>query len=111
MHCNLTVNTVQEALSNPVITADLERYIAKPERGKVAVNRVADNKQLLDFCREENRYNKQPRTYVIDEAPRLKELKLKRSLAVIFSVLCVHKANCVVLCHVISIVLPAIDML
>ena len=52
MFCNLTVITVRGAILNLATTSDLEQYIAKLERGVLAVNRVADSKQLLDFYRE-----------------------------------------------------------
>ena len=51
MFSNLAVDTVQGALLNLAIIADLELFIAKLERGKC----VADSKRLLDIYREENR--------------------------------------------------------
>ena len=45
MFCNLTVNTVRGALFNLTITADLEQYIVKLERGK-----AADNSRATSDC-------------------------------------------------------------
>ena len=53
--CNLAVNTVRGSTFKSGDNCGFEEYIAKPECGKVAVNRVADYKQLLDIYREENR--------------------------------------------------------
>ena len=42
-------------LLNLATSADLKQNIANLECGVLAVKRVADNKQLLDFYQEENR--------------------------------------------------------
>ena len=65
MFRNLTVNTVRGALLNLAITADLERYIAKPQRGKVAVNRIADYKQLWTSIGKKTGIISSQRTYVL----------------------------------------------
>ena len=51
MFSNLAVDTVQGALPNLAIIADLGLFIAKLECGKC----VANSKQVLDIFREENR--------------------------------------------------------
>ena len=55
MRCNLTAKTVKEALFNLVRTADWSDTSQNHRSGKVTVNCDADDKQVLDFNREENR--------------------------------------------------------
>ena len=51
MFSNLAVDTVQGALLNLAIIADLGLFIAKLGQGRC----VANSKQVLDIFREENR--------------------------------------------------------